>query len=187
MWEPRQRVASASALAGDIARYCDGQPIVTRPLGLPYRAKRLAIGAATRSRFAFSASFVAAMGAVLWLAAFVAPIGWQVDGQWNKEPGQATLLGPVSQTRDSVRIIGIGDDTPDVLVSQAPSLGLSPVSHAAPTWRPVHAHLMRRLVRAKPKAVVWDFYFTSEQPHDDALVDSITALEDAGIPVTLAA
>ncbi len=187
VWEPRQRVSSASILADDVARYCEGQPVVTRPLGPLYRAKRLAIGAATRSRFAFSASFVAAVGIIIWAAMFVAPIGWQVDGQWYQQPGRDTVFGPISQTRERVCVIGIGDETPKELVLQAQTLGLADVSLAAPTWRPVHSHLMQRLVHAKPKAVVWDFFFKSAQPHDEGLVASVLALEEAGVPVTLAA
>lgn len=187
VWEPQQRVASAGALAADIARYCEQRRVTTKPLGMLYRAKRLAIGAAMQSRFTFSASFVAVIGVVLWVASLLLPIGWQVDGQWERKPGEYTALGTIAQTREDVRLIGIGDETPAVLVSQAPSLGLEGVSLRAPTWRPVHSYLMRRLVKAAPKAVVWDFFFKSAQPYDDDLVASIVALEEAGVPVILAA
>ncbi len=186
VWERGQRIQKVETLANDIDAYCAGRRITTRRVGPLHRAKRLAIGAATRSRFAFSASFVAAVGLLLWLAVMFLPIGWEVNGHWYQADGEQAALGTVAEARERIRIVGIHDETPAALAKYAAAHGLPAVTWAAPSWRPVHGAFMQRLAAVRPRAVVWDFYFTSSQPHDAHLVAGATALEDAGVPVSFA-
>jgi len=186
VWEPAQRIQKAETLANDIEAYCERRRIATRRLGPLHRAKRLAIGAATRSRFAFSASYVAAVGLLLWLAVMFLPIGWEVDGHWYRANGTQAAFGTVAEARERIRVVGIHDETAAALAKYAAAHGLPAVTWAAPSWRPVHGAFMKRLAAVGPQAVVWDFYFTSPQPHDAQLVAGVTALEDAGVPVSFA-
>ena len=55
------------------------------------------------------------------------------------------------------------------------------------TWRAVHGHFMERLAQARPRAVVWDYFFRTPQPGDARLVAGIETLENAGIPAVFAA
>jgi len=187
VWEPHKRIPSVSRLASDLASYCDGRRIVTRPLGPVYHAKRLAVGAATRSRLAFFASFVAAVALLLWLMPAMAPVGWNVDGHWYDADGAPVRLGTLDDTREQIHLVGGDDDTPAALAAWATRAGLPAVTSSAVTWRPVHAALMDRLQAARPRAVVWDFYFQSDQPHDHWLAEAAASLEQAGVPVLFAA
>lgn len=187
VWEPSRRISDVAALSRDIKAYCDGGRITTRPLGPVYHLKRLAVGAATRSRFAFAASFVAALGVLLWMLPALLPIGWSVAGHWYGANGAPVALGTLNEARDRVHVVGIYDDTIPAMSSWAKAHDLPAVTASAVTWRPIHAALMRRLARARPRAVVWDFYFQSDQPHDADLADAAVALEEAGVPVVFSA
>jgi len=76
-WEPQERVMSVSTLGDDIAAYRQGRRISTRPLSIPRRARRMAVGAATRSRWMFAATFVAVVAVSLSVASMFGVITWK--------------------------------------------------------------------------------------------------------------
>ncbi len=187
-WEPDRRIESAAKLADDLERHCDGRRIKTKPLWIPYRLKRLAVGAATRSRWAFTAAFVATLGMTLSLAVLLLNVGWHVtghhyQGQSNKS---AAMTGP-SRGHVDIVVVGVFDDTVDAVVDFATGERIDNVTDHITTWRAVHGRLMERLATASPRAVVWDYFFRTPQPGDARLVAGIESLEDAGVPVILAA
>ncbi len=186
-WETEDRLSSARTLANDIRRYLDGQPITTKSLWIPYQLKRLAVGAATRSRWPFAAVFVAMTTATLWLTTMMFSVGWRVDRVEHQPLAQLDAgHGHSTNPRDGIVIVGISDETVNVVRELAPTIGQSGVTSAMPTWRGVHAQLLRRLARVRPAGVAWDFYFRSEQPADAELADAIEHLERIGVPVILA-
>lgn len=187
-WEPDQRIESASALADDLRRYAGGQPVKTKPLWIPYRLKRLAVGAATRSRWMFSVLFVATMGLALWVAAWAFDVGWLVSGhQYDGRATGSTILGASADARDGIVVAGVFDDTVEAVVDFAAEKSIEGVTTGIRTWRGVHGHLMERLATARPRVVVWDYYFRTPQPNDAQLVAGLQKLEEAGTPVLLAA
>ncbi|MCP4248248.1 MAG: protein kinase [bacterium] len=187
-WEPGRRVESAAKLADDLERYCAGQRIKTRPLRLPYRLKRLAVGAAARSRWIFWALFVAAVAVALWVTAFLFRVGWYLPTyQPHRLGAGAPGLVAADQTHRGILVVGVGDDTVNAVVEFAAQRGIDGVSASVPTWRAVHGYLMERLARARPRAVVWGYFFRTAQPGDARLVAGLRELEQNGIPVVLAA
>lgn len=211
-WERDDRLASARILADDLARWLDGRPIETRPFGLAYRLKRVAVGAALRSRAAAAAVFIAAALAAVWTSLYAFGAGWHVMGfetsasaaamvngrarppteaaGSTEAAGAADAAGPTDSAppsaADSVLIVGVDDETAPAVAVYAAEQGLPGVTEDVRTWRSVHGSLMTRLVAARPAAVAWDFYFKTAQPADAAMAEGILALERADIPVTLA-
>ncbi len=184
-WEPDRRIESAAKLADDVERYCAGQHVKTRPLWLPYRLKRLVVGAATRSRAAFSVAFVAGVCAMLWALPFVVDIAWKVPGSEHLS-GAAAGAAHAAEGLE-VLVVGVFDGTVSAVVDQAAAGGFNGVNADLRTWRGVHGHLMERLARVRPSAVVWDYYFASPQAADEQLVAGVRVLEEAGVPVVVAA
>ncbi|MBU0717240.1 MAG: protein kinase [Planctomycetes bacterium] len=186
-WEPDRRIESAAALADDLDHVIHQQRIKTKPLGLPYRLKRLATAAAARSRWMCSAFFVAAVAVMLWVAAWVFNVGWHVTG--HRPPGNGALppaLTSTTDTRDGMLVIGIFDDTIEAVLGFSAEHHIAGVTASVPTWRAVHGYLLSRLAEVGPVAVVWDYFFRTPQPGDLRLVEGILALEQAGVPVTVA-
>lgn len=185
-WEPSRRLASARALADDIARYRERTPVRTRPFGLGYRAQRLAIGIAIRSRLVFAAALIAAVGAALWLGVFPVPVYWEAQARELARGGPAESLGH-QDVRDSTVVVGISDTTPAAAVPWAKEHGEAGVTGNVRTWRGLHGRLMERFAEARPAAVIWDYYFATPQDADPRLLEGIRALERRDIPVVLAA
>jgi CHASE2 domain-containing sensor protein len=187
-WEPDQRLRSAARLADDLDRYLNSRRINTRPLWFPYRLRRLAVGAATRSRWMFAAFFIAAVGAALWVAPFLTDIAWRVPGdQFAGGAARSAALGGTGGAQDSMLIVGVFDGTLSAVVDFAAQRGFEDVTADVRSWRAVHGHFLERLAAARPRGVVWDYYFRSPQPGDARLALGVQALEGAGIPVVLAA
>lgn len=185
--EPHHRLSDAGELADDLARYGRGERVRTRPHGVGYRLSRLAVGAATRSRGAFWASFVAGTAALWWIAVFVFRAGWFVTVEPSPAATpQAALAADAADVRDAFVVLGVGDDTISAVLDWAQAGGMNDVTGDLRTWRAVHGVLMEHLARVAPRMVVWDYWFRSEQPGDKALADGINALERAGTPVVLA-
>jgi CHASE2 domain-containing sensor protein len=186
-WEPEQRIESARGLAVDLARYCRGRRIKTKPLRMAYRMKRLAIGAAVGKRWIFPIMFIAIMAILLVAATFVFDVGWRVAGhEYDRAETAMSMAGTTRRSNEGVRIVGVFDDTVDAVVAFAADRGIEGVTASVPTWRGVHAHLMKRLVRHRPAALVWDYYFRTPQPADGEFVSGVQALEAVGVPVILA-
>ncbi|MCH7808847.1 MAG: CHASE2 domain-containing protein, partial [Planctomycetes bacterium] len=186
-WEPRHRLSSAAKLADDLDRYRRAQRIQTKPLSLGHRVQRLAVGAATRSRWMFGVCFVAALGLMLGPIAWFFDVGWLVTGRCYQglEESPAVVAYPDGPS-DPVLIVGVFNDTVDAVSDFAAAHGIKGVTRDIRSWRGVHGRLMERLAQAGPKAVVWDYYFRTPQPGDAQLVAGIRTLEENGIPVVLA-
>ncbi|HUU83496.1 MAG TPA: protein kinase [Phycisphaerae bacterium] len=188
VWERRARIQTAAQLADDIERYRAARRIHTRPLGLPYRLKRLAVAAATRSRWACAAVFVALLGVTLWAAALPFDVGWYVTGhQYHVSGDQSAEPIAGGHAGENVLIVGVFDDTIEAVVDFATRQRIEGVTASVPTWRAVHGFLMRRLAPVRPRAVVWDYYFRTLQNGDAPFAAGAMALEEAGSPVILAA
>jgi CHASE2 domain-containing sensor protein len=187
-WERDHRIESAAKLADDLDRYRNGRRINTKPLWLPYRLKRLAVGAAARSRWMFSAGFVAATAMALWVTFYLFHVGWTVTGT-HYQGSKSSAAGPAGpvQARDRIVLAGVFDDTIDAVMAFASGRNIAGVTPDVRTWRAVHGHLMERLAPARPQAVVWDYFFATPRPGDQSLVAGVRKLEDAGTPVILAA
>ncbi|MFQ5462706.1 MAG: CHASE2 domain-containing protein, partial [Phycisphaerae bacterium] len=185
-WEPDHRIASVRKLGEDITRYVYGQPTHTKPVWWPLRMRRLAVGAAARSRLAFHAVFVALCGLAVGAATMVGNVGWLVSDRGAIPSGADEARAAFFQdAKSKTLIVGIGDDTHTSIRRFADKCGLDGVDRDVRSWRAVHGELMKRLVDARPVAVVWDYYFRSDRPVDRALADGIESLERANIPVIL--
>lgn len=187
-WEVDRRLDSAAELSDDLERYVDGQRIRIKPPGIAYRIKRLAVGAAARSRWTFAAVLVAAIGLSLWVSAWCLDMGWRVPGN-NYQSGYATfdIGGSVGPARESIIVAAISDDSALAVKGFALKQSIEGVTANVTTWRGVHAYLMERLASAGPRGIAWDFYFRTPQAADERLVKGIRTLENAGTPVVLAA
>ncbi len=187
-WEPDHRIASVRKLGDDITRYVYGQPTRTRPVWWPRRMRRLAVGAAARSRLAFHAVFVALCGLILWMTTITGSVGWLVEGKGSAPSGADKARTAFFQDATAnTLIVGIGDETHLGVRAFAKEHGLDSVERDVRSWRAVHGALMNRLVDARPIGVVWDYYFRSDRPADAALADGIMSLQRANIPVILGA
>ena len=192
-WDAQVRLNSAATLADDLLRIRERRPITTRPLPMFHRAKRVAIGLAVRSRWAFAASLIAATAGLLWFASQWGGVGWHVRGA-EYDPSSSALAAPPASTptanddvRDGMVVAAVYDGSAEAVVSYAEQHGLVDVSASPPSWRAVHAHLMHRLVDAPPRALLWDYYFEKPKDADAELAAAATALEVAGVPVIFAA
>lgn len=186
-WEPDRRIESAARLADDLDRYVHGQRVRTKPLSWAYRTRRLAVGASVRSRWTFHAVFTAATVLALTTVLFVFNVGWYVRPTAQGPTATAPLAPSGVDVRDRMLLVGLSDDSVRIIRAFAEENGIPNVTADPRTWRPVHARLMERLAQVKPRALVWDYYFTSAQPNDADLATSIKQLEAAGVPVILAA
>jgi serine/threonine protein kinase len=187
-WEPKHRIESALRLADDLERYRTGRRIRTKRLGLPHRINRLVVGAATRSRWAFSAAFVALLAVILWTAAYVLNVHWESPAKpYRSAHAPTSSVGDPGSICDDVLVVGVFDETAKAVATYAEQQGIVGVGSSVTTWRGVHGHLMERLAPAHPRAVVWDYYFRRPRPEDPQFVAGAMALENVGVPVILAA
>ncbi len=189
-WDPNRRIDSAGTLADDLHRYVEGQRIRTRPLWIPYRLQRVAVGAAIHARWALLGMFATAAVISLWVGAMAAGVGWHREGDLIGGSGGGASPGGgfvAADVRDGIVIAGVFDDTIDEVVSLASERGIDGVTADVTTWRAVHGQLMNRMVAAAPKALVWDYFFRSEREGDLAFVVGLENLERSGVPVVLAA
>lgn len=133
-------------------------------------------------------AFVALVGASLWVVMYFFNVHWRSTADSYVSPGASALIaGDLGQIRDGMLVGGVFDDTVDAIADFAAKNGITGVTASATTWRAIHGHLMDRLATARPRAVVWDYYFRRPRPEDTRLAAGVRRLEDAGVPVILAA
>jgi CHASE2 domain-containing sensor protein len=138
-------------------------------------------------RWIFPITFVATMGAVLWLATYVFNVGWSAAGYEHRSSARAAVPAVAHhETGDAILIVGVSDDTVGAVVQFAAENGIEGVTAIVPTWRAVHGQLMKRMAQPRPTAVVWDYYFRTPQPGDTKFIAGVQALEETGTPVMLA-
>ena len=186
-WELDHRISSADRLADDIERYRQGQRTKTRPFWIPHRVRRLAVGAAIRSRWAIFAAFVAMVGMVLSATTIIFDVGWFVTGGEFQGRGGSPGAAVVGQggARDGILVAGISDATISAVIAYAAAEGIPGVNGNLKTWRAVNGRFMARLAEVGPRGVAWDYYFPSARPGDDEFVAGLRRLDDAGVPVVL--
>ncbi|NOX58017.1 MAG: protein kinase [Planctomycetes bacterium] len=186
--ESHRRISSARQLGDDIANLCNESAIKTKPLPLFYRLQRIAIGIMLRSRTAVWMLIVAGVLFAISSGTFLLGIDFGILSDDHSTDARTTLLkSSATQGPTDFVFVGVGDDTAKNVIEFARTNGIPDVTGSIRTWRAVHGRLMRRLAKAKPKAVVWDYYFRSRQRGDPELVEGILALDRAGVPVALAA
>lgn len=186
-WEPERRIASAVTIADDLNRYLHGEPTHTKPLWFPHRLKRILVGAATRARWMFTVSLITTAGLILYAAAYLLNIGWYVRVADAAGAGAyPTQLAGSFDGLAGIRIIGISDNTINAVVAYAEENQIEGVTSDLKSWRGLHGSLMERLCMTRPKAMVWDYYFQSEQQGDEAFARGARALQAVGSPVVLA-
>ena len=187
-WEVDHRLASAEQLADDIQRYRTGVRIRTKRPSLRYRFSRVATGLATQARWAAMWALVACVGIAIWILPALLDVRWQATGHAYAQPDSWTQDAPSlpADSRDRVLVVGVYDHTVNDVIRYAWENHLPGVTAQINTWRGVHGRLMERLATASPTAVVWDYYFRSLKPADDAFVVGVQELEANGVPVVLA-
>ncbi|MCA9253181.1 MAG: protein kinase [Phycisphaerales bacterium] len=184
--EPRQRINSARQLTKDIASLYKSDSIETRPLPIRYRLQRIAVGLMLRSRTAVWMLIIAFVVATIYAGTLKYGVDFGNITDAHSTGAQANMIkkrmtdGPID-----FAIVGIGDDTTNPIIEFARSNGIQNVTQDIKSWRPVHGHLMSRLANEKPRAIVWDFYFQTEEPGDAEFVNGIRRLDEAGVPVAL--
>lgn len=186
-WEPERRLSSAATLAADLERIVRDEAIRTPRHGIGYRAQRLAVGAAVRSRAPFHALAVAAVLAGISAFALVSGAGWRIPVVAGTVEDSVALPPDAGSMAAHIRVVGIGDGTAAAVVEFTREQGLAGVTGEVTSWRALHGRWMARLASARPRAVIWDYYFRTEQPGDAELAAGVEALEAAGVPVVLAA
>ncbi len=186
-YEPDARIESAADLADDLARYGKAERIHTRPLRLVQRARRIAAGAAMRSRWPFTIAFVCAASAAVWIAGMVFDIGWRESVRPLVSTSVSNGTPGSFRPEERLTVVGIFDGTVSHILDFARDADIPGVTADATTWRAVHGAFMQRLAAAQPLAVVWDYYFQTPQPTDDRFAAGLLSLEAAGVPVILPA
>ncbi len=185
-WEANHRLSSAGQLAADIGRYRLKQRIKTRPLSVPRRIHRLAVGMATKSRWAGQFALVATLAVSLWVTTYMFDVRWRVTGHTYAGDRSNPALMPLAGDGDSIVVAGVSEATVGAVVEFARDNGIAGVTPRITSWRAVHGHLMERLASAKPRVVVWDYYFRTPQPADKVFVAGLAKLDEAGVPTVLA-
>ncbi len=185
-WERADRLRSAKYMADDLERYRHGQPIRTKPMGMFYRLRRLAVGAATRSHWMLLVLMAMTIPVLVWVSVTLFMVGWQVSGLEYRAGSAATSANSTSKI-PQVLIVGVDDESPGAVLEYAAAAGMEGVTAKVPTWRGIHGQLMQRLATAQPRVVVWDYYFKSPRQEDQAFLVGLEALERTGIPVVCAA
>jgi predicted Ser/Thr protein kinase len=181
--EPGRRYASAADVAEDLRRYLDGRPILARRDHTLYVVR-------TRARRLARRQPLAAMALVWALTALASRYAvLPVLFEW-------TSLGAAF---DHVLVGGAGSEVARFETARALVLsdgvepeqlgelaGVDGVSRDGTGLRPVHAEVIRRLARAKPRVVALDLVFRASSPHDTALLGAMREVQASGVEVVSA-
>ncbi len=185
-FETEHRIESAQKLADDLCRYCYHSPIQTKPTSTAYYVKRIMVGAAIKSRWRVFSIAIAIVLASLYATLYFGRAGWRNTVFLHNVGGTSQPISMKNNAKDAIVIAGIGDETIPAIKAFAEREGLPGVTNRAPSWRAVHGQFMEKLAHAKPTAVIWDYFFRSPQPGDEALVRGMNALISENVPVILA-
>ncbi len=185
--DPKHRLPSAAQLASDLGRLQTRMRIRTRPLPVRYRLQRLGIGLAIHARSALWTGIIAATLMILFGLVLLGDVHWVTTGDAYSVETQTELI-KAAHPHDEIpfAFVAISDETVRAVPAFAASHGIPDVSWAITSWRAVHGQLMERLARARPRLVVWDYYFRTPRDADAAFVRGVRALDEAGAPVVLA-
>ena len=182
--EPEQRV-SALELADDVEALLRRRRLRTAALPWRYRLRRVVTGLAMSQEWVLWMAIVATLLVLVSAAAYGFQVRWAVREDTPRPAPGATAVQPPAG-RDQIVIVGISDHSVAEVPRIARQRGIPGVSGQTTSWRGLHGQIMQRLARVRPRAVVWDYYFSREQPDDSQIAAGIRALCDAGVPVTIA-
>lgn len=168
--DPGRRYPTCEQLVTDLQNYLDGRSISARPNpGVGYRTTRIFAWVVRNHPAAVRTTVVALAALVLTLVFSVLGARYTLAGR----PGEQTMLvGFTLYTTQALRDRQIGADIDGLSLSNPKSL------------RMLHGRLMERLAVAKPKVVVWDYYFPDCQPEfDRGFVAGIDALRPTPVVI----
>ena len=168
--EAQRRIDSAETLGRDLDRCLARKSIQTRPLPLGYRLQRIAVGLAAHWRLGLWASTVCAILVFLFAVSVVFGVRWEAAGEDYSKDTRGALAAATEAGGERIVIVGISDSTLCVVPALADSNGIRGITQEITSWRGIHGRLMERFAWARPRAVVWDFYFRTPQPGDAELV-----------------
>ncbi len=191
--EKEHRYQSASELLADLDAYFSATPLHhTAAPGRVYRARRRLkwITAKYHSTAVGGLALLVCLVAFAWSQVESTPGGWG----WVTFPERSFGMLAAAGARtlnpnvwlDEVVVVAITDKCNSRVAELA-------ARHACPdvvpgnllSYRPLHGVLMKRLARARPRAVVWDYWFKDEHAADDAFVAGVRALREQDAIVTL--
>jgi hypothetical protein len=171
---PEQRYSSCAALADDLDNYVAGRPVnayagrtrlyeVARGVAWLLRTRQLTV----------RATLVVIIVALLMAVRMALPRWYAPQAEMPPE-ARVALIEVTGQSVDALRAGEIGADLPGLNVDNRKS------------WRLLYGQLMEHLAPARPRVVIWDYYFPDCQPEYDAgLVRGLAALRAAGVPAVI--
>jgi serine/threonine protein kinase len=183
--DPRDRYETVAQLQHDLQCYLTGEPISARRANIAYvTRKQIERSMVRHPAIANLTIWILATLVALALTWFIQPFSGldrYLRTQWFPQ------IAPKFWS-DKTQVIGLDDASYLQLESLAKDANLPDVSLDSPkSWRRLHANLMHQLALAKPRAVVWDIYFKSDQPdYDPDFAAGVKALQQAGAVVVTA-
>ena len=167
--KPEQRYATCAALVEDLERYLAGHEI---------RARRDAPASDRLARITALVLRNHPRAVQVLLTAFAAALlsvtFWRVEARWMGPARGRTptaLIGFTAGTLQALQNGQIGSDLPGLSAGDRKS------------WRLLYGRLMEKLAAARPRVVVWDYYFPDCRPeYDEGFVRGVRAL---GVPVVV--
>ncbi len=184
--ELSRRLDSAATLAADLNLCLNHQHIRTRRLPLWQRGQRILVGLAVRRRSSLWLSAVTA--AIVSIMTLIVVAG----GRWSPIRRSEVHLPAAMSSHGTIAdrgivILGLQDESSDVVPGLAGQLGIPGITPHYGTWRPVDGHLMKRLAAIQPRMVLFDFCFMTQGPGEPEFIAGVRALHDAGTAVVLGA
>jgi predicted Ser/Thr protein kinase len=185
------RYQSVADLLADLRRYATMEPIGPDGRRLGWRARL----AAARNRWPALVSATLLIAVAGWglVRAEMRPDAWFplafTDGAFaSAAKSVGSWLSP-HYWFDDVMVVALDDDSHSKIRALAAAHDCPDVSvDSVKSWRQLHGAMMKRLARAAPRAVVWDFYFPDDQElYDSGFVSGVRILHDAGARVVVAA
>lgn len=168
---PRERYPHCADLVADLESFQESLPIAARerpPLG--YRATRIGAYLLTHHPNAARAAIVMSSAlALMWLIS-------SLRAHWIAAPSgvsDITLVTFSEETRNAIRAGQIGSDLSGLKLEDRYSLRL------------LHGQLLERLGPARPRLVVWDYYFPQCRDEFDSAF--VAGMRRVGAPVVVGA
>ena len=163
--QPERRIDSAATLADDLDCCLADRPMETQPLPWTDHVGRIAVGLAARWRLGLWASTVGAILVLLFLVSVVGGVRWRVTGADYGTDTRAALAA-AELDRAGFVVVGISDASTQRVPVLAAEVGIPDVTPDVRSWRGVHGRIMERLAAARPRVVLWDFFFRTPQTGD---------------------
>jgi len=170
---PALRYKSGAALAADLQNYLDGRETQARRLPSTFLKVARILALIIRNK-PFQLRSTLLVASALCVAGIFSAFGARLQSTSTQAP-QTALVGFTQTTEDAIQEKRLGGDIP----------GLS--FYEPRSYRLLHGKLLERLALAKPRVVVFDYYFIQPAPeYDAAFTQSIRSVQEQGIPVVMA-